>query len=426
MRREETMCERESSRVTEAVVKAAFAEPCPSPNEVSSGSRRRRLWELPPETHCPIVGVCLPATTLRKLVGKALGSTCGADDYEFHVAAVAECGQRRPISELLQRELDRRYALAIRRLARHKSTGALAACWEEARAGFAVADALWATLTHPRCDEALRQKVCRDVHMFQHQAGAGARADLRRMTALEERNAALTGELCHARERHKKELQQRDAGVAGLQAQLVQARGRLVARDAEVEQLQLELRTLQERIPDLPSRVELDERLQQQADHVLQLERERSHWQRLAHQIEERARQLALEVEVWRARSQSAQHEAEPPACLRDKNVLCVGGRPASVPVYRELIECSGARFLHHDGGEENSSAQLEVSLAAADLVICQTGCVSHGAYWRVKDYCKRSGKQCVFVEKPSASSLARCLRSLGWEAERQAGDQAS
>ena len=53
------------------------------------------------------------------------------------------------------------------------------------------------------------------------------------------------------------------------------------------------------------------------------------------------------------------------------------------------------------------------MSLAAADLVICQTGCISHNAYWRVKDFCKRTGKQCVFVENPSASSLARGLEQF-------------
>lgn len=412
------MCERESGKKTDltTAIGAVFARGVRGAQvEGLASSRRKRLWELPAETHCPIVGVCLPADTLRKLIAKALGAAYNVDDYEFHVAAVSECAQRRPISELLQRELDRRYAVAIRRVAQLKDTQSLAASWEEARAGFAVAEALWATLTHPRCDEALRRKVCRDVHMFQHQTGASARADLRRMAALQEKNTALTGELAHVRERHQKELQQRDVDIDALQAQLVQARGRLVARDAEVDQLQGELLTLRERMPDLPSRLELGERLQRQAEHVHQLERERSHWQRLAQQLEERARQLALELEVWRARAQPAEEGegAATTACLRDKNVLCVGGRAATVPVYRQLVECSGARFLHHDGGEENSSAQLDASLAAADLVICQTGCVSHGAYWRVKDYCKRTGTQCVFVEKPSASSLARCLQSL-------------
>ena len=46
----------------------------------------------------------------------------------------------------------------------------------------------------------------------------------------------------------------------------------------------------------------------------------------------------------------------------------------------------------------------------SADLVICQTGCISHGAYWRVKDHCKRHGKPCVFVENPGSASLRRAL----------------
>jgi hypothetical protein len=43
-------------------------------------------------------------------------------------------------------------------------------------------------------------------------------------------------------------------------------------------------------------------------------------------------------------------------------------------------------------------------------LVICQTGCISHDAYWRVKDHCKRTGKPCVFVENPGTASLRRAL----------------
>jgi len=83
------------------------------------------------------------------------------------------------------------------------------------------------------------------------------------------------------------------------------------------------------------------------------------------------------------------------------------------VPVYRQLIEAQGGRFIHHDGGEEQAASQLDASLAAADLVICQTGCISHDAYWRVKDHCRRHGTPCVFVDRPSRSSLQRALQQL-------------
>jgi hypothetical protein len=91
--------------------------------------------------------------------------------------------------------------------------------------------------------------------------------------------------------------------------------------------------------------------------------------------------------------------------------VLCVGGRSGNVATYRALVEGGGAHFAHHDGGLEDNVKLLDASLAAADLVICQTGCISHGAYWRVKAHCKRTGKRCVFIDNPSISSLARGLQ---------------
>ncbi len=56
--------------------------------------------------------------------------------------------------------------------------------------------------------------------------------------------------------------------------------------------------------------------------------------------------------------------------------------------------------------------AGMEADLAAADLVICQTGCMSHGAYWRVQDHCKRTGKACVLVENADALHIVRIQRT--------------
>lgn len=46
------------------------------------GSRRRRLWELSRESHCPVIGVCLPLSVLRKLVGKVLDRAAPLEDYD--------------------------------------------------------------------------------------------------------------------------------------------------------------------------------------------------------------------------------------------------------------------------------------------------------------------------------------------------------
>ncbi|HWW73230.1 MAG TPA: DUF2325 domain-containing protein, partial [Duganella sp.] len=113
---------------------------------------------------------------------------------------------------------------------------------------------------------------------------------------------------------------------------------------------------------------------------------------------------------------QVVEHVMKMPPRLSDRAVLCVGGRSGNVATYRELIEREGAQFAHHDGGLEDNANRLDASLAAADLVICQTGCISHSAYWRVKDYCKRTGTRCVFIDNPSISSLARGLEQAGAE----------
>ena len=51
----------------------------------------------------------------------------------------------------------------------------------------------------------------------------------------------------------------------------------------------------------------------------------------------------------------------------------------------------------------------LESSLADANLVLCQVGCLSHGAYWRDEhDQCRRSGQTCVLVESDSVLTAAK------------------
>jgi hypothetical protein len=90
-------------------------------------------------------------------------------------------------------------------------------------------------------------------------------------------------------------------------------------------------------------------------------------------------------------------------AAMRQKSVLCVGEDAMALMLTRKVVEMAGGRYLGHSGDEDIDGHTLEASLVAADLVICQTGCVSHGAYWRVQDHCTRTGKQCVLVDKPEA-----------------------
>ena len=383
-----------------------------------AGSRRRRLWELDSPAHCPGVGVCLPIAALRRLVDKVLAGQAVADDYDLHCGVIADCRLRTPIAEAVQRELDRRCLLALRQAARAKTTEALAAWWREASQGKDLAGAFWATLTHARCSPALEHQVLGEVHMLQHQVGMARRVDLQHFESLIDENAVLARELGAAQQRSTRQADDHRQRSEQQQAQIVQLRAQLIGRDTSLATLREDLQTLEAAAPGLKSRFELAREGERQIKRIHQLERALLQSQQEAERQRLRANEAAAELQRRDTAVQPPlQAEADPIARFGDRAVLCVGGRPASVPVYRQLIERTGGRFLHHDGGEQDNPAKLDSTLAAADLVICQTGCISHDAYWRVKDHCKRTGKRCVFVESPSTAGLKRALLALAPQA---------
>jgi hypothetical protein len=373
----------------------------------AQASRRRRLWELGHACHCPLVGVGFPLGVLRKLVDKVTNGKVVADDYEVHVGAVTECASRNRLSEALQKELERRYAAVLLRFRNAKSTEQVAELWRNAVSVGDVAGAFWAGLTHPRCTSELEEQMCRDLHMVQHQAGACVRADITKFNATVEENKRLMHDLAKAQQRSTALMAEKTADAEKHAAQLMQLRAQVVGKDSMIDSVRTELEQLRESIPGLESRAKLAERLGQME------ERERAMRNQIAELKLELARAQeaqAVPAPVQEATRQVVEHVMKMPLSLRERAVLCVGGRNGNVASYRELIEREGAQFSHHDGGLEDNANRLEASLAAADLVICQTGCISHSAYWRVKDYCKRNGKRCVFIDNPSISSLARSL----------------
>ena len=381
-----------------------------APPPPARGSRRRRLWELPSQALCPVIGVCLPMALLRRRLGKSTDGRLD-DDYALHCGAIQACARRTLLAEALQRELDQRYATALRRAARHKTAQALAGAWSEAlRDAGDIAGAFWATLSHARCEPTLQEQVLRDIHMLQHQLGAAERADQQRLDALADENAVLAHELARAQSRSSRLLAERAAQIEALQAEHLRLRGELLARDTQLVALGEALQRLEGARP--PPDPHLAEQLRRQQERIARLQQAlQAARQRLADPRHRAITPAASLPPPAAGRDQPAPAATLPaPPALQQRAVLCVGGRQAVVPIYRQLVERTGGRFLHHDGGEEDAAARLEASLAAADLVICQTGCISHDAYWRVKDHCKRHGKRCLFVDKPSATSLQRAL----------------
>ncbi len=174
------MCEAHRMQPGPGVVQA----PPDASRAPATGSRRRRVWDLPVLHHCALIGACLSTTAARRLYERLFRCCEPRDDYEVHVGLVGSCRQRGPVAEALQRELDKRHAFAIRRFATTKTADALQTQFLEAAEERAIGAALWAAQTHPRRDDAVAEAIHRCVHMHQHAAGAMARADLQRCARL--------------------------------------------------------------------------------------------------------------------------------------------------------------------------------------------------------------------------------------------------
>lgn len=83
------------------------------------------------------------------------------------------------------------------------------------------------------------------------------------------------------------------------------------------------------------------------------------------------------------------------------------------VPRYRQLVERYGARFIHHDGGREDSQALLPKMVDSADAVFCPVGCVSHDACNCIKKICKSCRKPFLMMRSSGLSSLDKGLNDL-------------
>lgn len=405
------------------LINAAFGGIAPQPPRPAS-RRRKKLWELPHRLHCPLVGTCLPVAEMRKLAARAGFDEREMSDYTLHTMVVGSCDSRSEIAEQIQRYFEKRYAAAVERFARLKGEPAVLAQWQEAlAAGSDIAGTLWAAWSHADLGDEGGSQIHGDIHMLSHQDGAAVRADLRRLEQLKQENHHLRNEAAAFKMGLAVAQHEKDKAIADLQRRLAVAEqqaallGRRELELAEARRQARDYATLHARAETMAQRIEtLEERNAANARRAADLEI------RLGDvQGDLAAAEAALEMALD-TRSDGCGGISGTAGCgrgcpaevqLAGRCVLCIGGRSGLVDGYRRLVENQGGRFLHHDGGQEESLHRIDAIVAGADAVVCQSGCVSHAAYYRLKEACKKLGKPCVFVQSPGVGSFARGLAAL-------------
>lgn len=368
--------------------------------------QRSKLWELNDSVHCSIIGTCLTTGELRRVMSKVVQADVSRfSDHDLHSEAVGLCGRHHAASKLLQKALDHRHEMVVKRFARLQGEVAVLAAWTEARRVGDIPGAYWAVLTHPDVGHEGLRRTFGDVHMLSHLVGAANRADIQRLTVLEEENAALLAKVERQQVRMHEVITARDATIRRLSA--LAAEQVRVTTEPDDDDTLAALRHL---VADLQNRLARETGRRERLEHRIT---ETSDAAQLGEQrVRETEAQLAMlqrELAVLE-RHQDASETAKMTLELPAQRILYVGGRPGCVEQMRGLLEAAGGELLSHDGGRHDHPSLLPGLIGQADRVAFPVDCVSHDAALTVKRLCRQFGKAWVPLRSSGLGSFLAML----------------
>jgi len=305
----------------------------------------------------------------------------------------------------------------VKRFARLQGEAAVLQGWAEARCAGDIPGAYWAVLTHPDVGRAGMRRAFGDVHMLSHLVGAANRADIRRLTALEEENAALIAKVERQQARLHEVVTSRDATIRRLGA--LAARQMRAAADPGGDDALAAFRHL---VADLETRLDREtgrrERLEQRiagTSDAAQL------WEQRAREAV--AGPAAIQRELAVLERQNASDAANSAHGLPAQRILYVGGRPGCTEQMRALLQGAGGELLCHDGGRHDHPSLLAGLISQADRIAFPVDCVSHDAALTVKRLCRQLGKPWLPLRSAGLGSfLAALAEPAGDRAPASAG----
>jgi phosphoglycolate phosphatase-like HAD superfamily hydrolase len=391
-------------------------------------AKRSRLADLDPNVHCSIVGTCLSTAELRRLIPRHAPhlDRKHATDLQIHHTAVELSTSGGVVAKELNKALDARHALIIRKFRAANDEQSLKRLWQEALTNGDVPGAYWALMTHPAGTFDLRTLAFGDVHMLSHLVGAANRADIRRLSELEEecerlneQNARQQGRLHEMSSRHA-------AAVEELRQQAAELKQQLERPAASPQQLLEEVAQLRAALADRDQKLALHTGRRNETEQRLLAEQQR-------HALLQASAQQALDEAATaqrelRALEQAFMHTMQGDAeratlpQLDGKCVLYVGGRPGTTAVLSQLVSAAGGELLAHDGGLEDRRGLLATMLPRAQLVVFPVDFISHNAMHVTKQTCARYGIACHPIRSASVASFVELMQRLHAQAEEKNG----
>ena len=320
----------------------------------------------------------------------------------------------------MQRALDRRHDLPIKQFARAKDEDTLRRMWDDSVQSGDIPGAYWAVLSHPIATDAVVKKAFRDVHMLSHLVGAANRADIRRLRQLEEQNGALIEKLNRQQQQLRDGFTSRDATIRRLNEMLVREAGHPLDDQAPNNSTGGEVETLRGVI------AEMNRKLGQEVARRERLEQRLSTTSAALQKMEATLQRTTTEHDALARKVESIEDHVvgllEPATAgngtpeFSGRTILYVGARVHQIPQFKALVERTGARFLHHDGGIEHSSTLLPGLVSRADHLFFPIDCISHDAASTIKRLCRQLEKPYHPLRTASLATLVSALARMSQE----------
>jgi hypothetical protein len=415
---------------TEAGVYRPLADACCTPSDAPvrpAALHRTRLSELDSHLHCSVIGTCMSTAELRKLVPRfAAVDRQKASDLEIHHEAVQLSIDGGAGCKALQKALDDRYDVAVRRFGAAKDPEALLDLWKDALKSGDVPPAYWAVMTHPYATIEVRQAAFGDVHMLSHLVGAANRADIRRLVALEEENAALRDKVERQQGRLHDMANKHDAALRELNGRLDRAAALIERQSAEQDvDLRNEVRGLRDTLAARDQQIALQTSRREAAEQraIEELEAATSVRKRLEDALALLKVVQAESDAIERAMLSSVEQTAARRAALDQlsgKRIVYVGGRPGSNTALKSLVESFGGEFTVHDGGIEDRKGLLAPVVARADRVVFPVDCIDHDSMNTLKRVCERHGVPYYPLRTASVASFVELITRVDAEEAAQ------
>ena len=386
---------------------AALPAPSPAPSvrPASPAKKRLKIWQIPSGWLCSIVGTCLSASDVERIVRR-----CGltfpnhVQTYDIHGFMVARATERDPVAREITRTLDDKHAAMLRKVGAERGPGSPGGTVGRSVWPRPDRRAYWAIMSHTHVAEPLKMHAFGEVHMLSHFMGGFNRQNVKELWLAQRRLDQLADTVARARRRGQETIAARDRRIGELEYELSKARQQLATthegRSTRAPGGPRGSRSSNRAAGALPPRGPGSPRSRPQNQRLQAL---------LGLVIETAQPKPAMVPERDPIRAVAEEQTPQ----LEGRCILYVGGRCQLLPHLRARAASWKACLLHHDGGQEESLHSLGRLVDRADVVLCPIDCVSHQACLKVKGLCRRRAKPFVPLRSSSATCFTRAIKAL-------------